>query len=165
MITSVFKSSFSIVLIVSASFVFYACNKSSDSSFNPSDNQFQWTYSGVAHTTTYDTAFLTSHGLGIIPISIIAGFQGPSNVISRRVEFNLTSFNTGIYSIGPSPSSPNRLSFIDDAGFNLNGVSGSLNITSNSNNYLTGNFTTTVSNGSGVTSELTGSFANMSIVN
>jgi hypothetical protein len=116
------------------------------------------------HTTTYDTAFLSGHGLAIIPISIIAGFQGVSNTISRRVEFNLTSFNVGSYNIGPLPGSPNRLSFIDDAGFNLNGISGTLNITANSNNYLTGNFSITMIDASSVTSQLTGSFANMSVV-
>jgi hypothetical protein len=162
--TSSLKSSFGIVLLLLGSFIFYACNKPDDSA-DQNNNQFQWTHKGVTHTTNiYDTAYITSQGLSMLPYMILAGKGLRINIIARSVLFHLSSFNVATYTIGPSGSA-NVLYFQDDAGNDLEGVSGTLVITSNSNNRMTGNFSVTVRDASLATSQLTGSFTDMPIVN
>jgi hypothetical protein len=152
------------VLLLMVSFIFYACNKADDSS-GQSNNQFQWTHKGVTHTTNiYDTAYITSRGLSILPYTILAGTGLRIYTIARRVQFQLSSFNVGSYTIGPSGSA-NILYFIDDDGFDLEGVSGTLVITSNSNNRMSGNFSVTLRDAYAVSTQLTGSFADMPVVN
>lgn len=75
---------------------------------------------------TLENAYLSQEGLAIIPYSIIAGYpRNSSNLIDSRVEFNLTNFSAGAYTIGPFPASPNKLTLIDDSGIVLEGISGS----------------------------------------
>jgi hypothetical protein len=162
--TGSIKYAFGFVLLLSVSIFFCACKKTEDSS-NGSGNQFQWTHKGVTHTTSiYDTAYISSRGLSILPYSILAGTELRIYTISRRVLFHLSSFNVGAYTIGP-PGAANVLDYIDDAGFDMVGVSGTLNITSNSNNRMTGNFSVTLRDASSVTSQITGSFTDMPVVN
>jgi|GEM_PF-6373411 len=86
-----------------------------------------------------------------------------SYTIQKRVEFNLTSFNAGTYTITSGSGAVNKLSYIDDAGFNLNGTSGILTVTANTGNKISGNFSASLVDGSSVTSQLSGSFSNMVI--
>lgn len=161
--TSSFKFSSCFVLLLVLSFVFYACNKGDDS-YGQNNNQFQWTHKGVTHTTIYDTAYITPQGLSILPYMILAGKGLRIYTIEKSVVFHLSSFNVGAYTIGPAGAA-NVLYFTDDAGFNLEGVSGTLNITTYSNSHITGSFSVTVRDGSAVTTQLTGSFTDMPVVN
>jgi hypothetical protein len=161
--TSSIKSSACFVLPLLVCFIFCACHKPYPSN-NQSTNQFQWTHKGVTHTTVYDTAYMTSQGLSALPYMLLAGTGLRIYTIARSVEFHLNSFNVGTYTIGPSGSA-NVLYFVDDNGFNLIGVSGTVNITAYSNSRITGNFSVTMLDGSAVTSQLTGSFTDMPVVN
>jgi hypothetical protein len=75
----------------------------------------------------------------------------------------LTSCNVGTYFINDGSVAFNRLTYKDDAGNTLLGAGGTLNITANSNNYISGNFFATLISGSGVPSQLTGNFTNMPV--
>ena len=158
--TMPFKSLICIVLL--GSFVFWSCSKSNDTSSQNIVNSFTWIHGGNTYKATIDTAFLGA-GYTITPFHIIAGFGTFPLGFNRRIDFHLTSFAVGAYTIVPSPATVNTLQYIDDAGFNLEGISGNLTITGNSNNLLSGNFSLTLINGSAVTSPMSGSFTNMSI--
>lgn len=148
------------VFLLLLSAILLCCNKS-DGAGQPADN-FTWTHKGVTHTTSINFAYLTTSGLGNPPFTILAGFPRAIS-FERRIQFYLTSFNTGAYTISGSPGAPNRLTYIDDMGDVLNGISGTLNITANTNNKLSGNFSTTVTDASSVNSQLTGSFTDITI--
>lgn len=156
------KPSLYISIAFSIALAFCACSKS-NSSASPGADNFIWLHNSVNHTTNLDTAFLSGYGLSIPPYTLIAGYPRPPFSFQVRVQFTLTSFDVGNYTINSSPTSPNRLTYTDDAGNDLNGTSGTLSITANNGNYLTGNFSTTVINASSVTSQLTGNFTNMPI--
>jgi hypothetical protein len=160
--TSSTSSSACFALLLLVCFIFYACTKPYPDNLQ-STNQFQWTHKGVTHNTVYDTAYLNSHGLSIPAFSIVAG-DLRINSIAPKVAFYLTAFNVGTFNIGPYATAANKLYFIDNAGFNLDAVSGNVNITTYYNSRITGNFSITVIDGSAVTSQLTGSFTDMPVV-
>lgn len=126
-------------------------------------NSFTWIHNDISHYTNLDTAYVSNGGLALFPYTIIAGENRPGYILFMRVEFNLTSFNAGTYTINAGSGSFNRLTYIDDAGNTLIGAGGTLTIIENSNNYLSGNFSATLINGSGVSSLLTGYFNNMPV--
>lgn len=138
---------------------FSSCKKSGDDQAN--SNSFTWIHNGINHTTKLDTAY-KSHS-SRPPYTIIAGEDKPGYIIFTRVEFNLTSFNTGIHIVNDGFGAFNRLTYADDAGNTLIGAGGTLNITANSNNYISGNFSATLITGAGVSSLLTGNFTNMPV--
>jgi hypothetical protein len=140
--------------------LFCACNKSNDQANN---NRFTWIHNGISHTTKLDTAYKSVGGLSLYQYSVIAGEKKAGYIIYTRVEFNLTSFNVGTYTVNDGSGMFNRLTYIDDGGNLLIGVGGTFNITSNSNNYISGNFAATLITGSGTPSQLTGNFSNMPI--
>ena len=75
---------------------------------------------------------------------------------------SLTSFNVGNYPFGGS--SGNVLRYVDSLGNPTdNAFSGSLNVTANDNNRMSGNFTATVKDISNVTHTTSGTFTNMPI--
>ena len=154
-----FKSFSYFVLIVST--LIFSCSKSGNTK-PPSTNSFTWTTGGKNYSATIDTAFLGTNILGT-PFHLSAGFGTFPSGYNGRIDFHLTSFNVGTYSITPSPATVNTLRYIDDAGFILEGISGALNITANSNNFLSGNFSITLINPSMVASQMTGSFTDVSI--
>jgi hypothetical protein len=156
-----FKAIFYLVLLSVVFIIFPSCGKS-DKPIPPSTNSFIWTTGGTNYTATIDTAFLGT-GYTITPFHIIAGFGTFPLGFERRIDFHLTSFNIGSYAIVSSAGSVNTLQYINDAGDDLEGISGTLNITANANNLLSGNFSVTLINSSAVTSPMTGSFTNMSI--
>ena len=160
-----FKPDFSFPAFILFSFLFSSCSKSTDSSPQVL-NSFVWIHQGVSHTATVDTAFVTGQGLALPPFAIIAGYPRPPYSYLARVEFDLSSFTVGNYSIGPNPNSPtNRLRYIADNGIILAGIGGSLHISAKTTNTMTGDFSVTVTDGINPTTEiLTGSFANMPIV-
>jgi len=156
------KFSLYLIVVLSGAIIFFACSKSKDQPASTADN-FTWLHSSTNHTTNLDTAFVSAYGVSIPAYTLIAGYPRLPNSFSVRVQFTLTSFNTGNYTITSGAAAPNRLTYIDDSGNILDGTSGTLTITANSNNYLSGNFSTTVINASSVTTQLTGSFTNMPI--
>lgn len=147
------------LFLVSASFVFSSCKKSND---KRSPVIFTWTHGGNTYNPSFSSAFLGT-GYTFTPFHIVAGFGTYPSGFVPRVDFHLTSFNTGTYTIAPSPATVNTLRYIDDGGFILEGISGTINITVNANNLLSGNFSVTLTDPSSATSSLTGSFANITI--
>ena len=138
---------------------FFSCKKSGNDQANT--NSFTWVHNNISHNTKLDTAYISHSGMA--PYTIIAGEKKPGYIIFVRVEFNLTSFNVGTYIVNDGSGAFNRLRYTDDAGNTLIGAGGTLNITANSNNYVSGNFSATLITGSGVSSLLTGNFTNMPV--
>jgi hypothetical protein len=140
--------------------VFYSCHKSND---DAAAGNFVWTYNGVTNSTNTDTAFVSVFSLAYPPYTIVAGFprSSSSSTIQKRVEFNLTSFATGTYTITSGAGAVNKMSYIDDVGNNLNGISGTITISTNAGNKISGNFSGVLVDGAAVNSQLSGSFTNM----
>jgi hypothetical protein len=145
---------------VSILIVFYSCKKSSDDgNTTPAPvSSFTWTYNGNTYIASLDTAYQFS--IPLSPYSIIA-INGTnfSTSFTRKILFKLSSFNIGAFTIS---SGGNSLRYVDDGGNDLFGTSGTLNITANASNRLTGNFSCTMT-GSPGTFTVTGQFANVSI--
>jgi hypothetical protein len=80
---------------------------------------------------------------------------------NRKIYFILTSFNPGDFNIVPGTGS-NKLEYIDELGFGHSGVSGTLSITSNANNLMSGNFSATIAGPSG-NEPISGSFTNVPV--
>lgn len=137
----------------------YSCKKSNDdSNTTPPASSFTWSYNGNTYIASLDTAYQFS--IPSLPYSIVAVNGTNFNTsFTRKIHFKLSSYNTGAFTIG---SGGNSLRYVDDGGNDLFGTSGTLNITSNANNRLTGNFSCTMS-GSPGTYTVTGQFANVSI--
>jgi hypothetical protein len=154
--TALFKHIFYIAFLFVILVFFGSCKKD-----HANSNSFTWVHNNISHTTTLDTAYI-SHASRPHD-TIIAGENKPGYIIFQRVEFNLTSFNVGTYIINDGSGAFNRLTYTDDGGYTLIGAGGTLNITVNSNNYMSGNFSATLITGAGVSSLLTGNFTNMPI--
>ena len=140
-----------------------SCNKSSNGISTPTSSSFTWTYEGSSYTVTSDTAYQYNNNPTTYQI-FVSPNSGFLFNINRKLSFNLSSFNVGQYNIQPIISQLNSFQFIDDTGLVLLGISGTLNITSNSNNLLSGNFSFILINPSGGTKPISGSFSNMTIV-
>ena len=138
-------------------FLLSSCGKS-DNPDNPTISRFTWTYLGVNYTANQDTGYINN--VGPTP-TIVAGTGSNFLTFTRRFYFILTSFNPGTYSLAGVPA-PNNFMYIDDAGFNHGGTSGSLTITANSNNRMSGNFSGMMTGPSG-TNPVSGDFTNMFI--
>ena len=145
-----------LVLLFSIPFLFFQCDK--DDMINNSQHVFTWNFQGNNYSASLDTAY--TQGFGMSPFYIVAinGTHFVTN-FNRKIEFTLTSFNPGVYTIS---SSTNRLTYIDDAGFNWSGISGTLNINSNANNQMSGSFNATMT-GPSSTAPITGSFQNVPV--
>jgi hypothetical protein len=150
-------NAFSVLLLMSL-FLLSSCKKSNDAD----QGSFTWTHAGKTFQPPVYAAYLGT-GYTFTPFHIIAGFGNFPSGFDRRVDFHLTSFTVGSYTIVLSPSTANTLDYIDDAGFNLAGTSGTLNITANANNRMSGNFSVTVINPAMATSLMTGSFTDITI--
>jgi hypothetical protein len=145
--------------LISLLFFLSDCKKSNDTL---ETNGFNWTTGGKSYNAAIFKAF-SGTGYTITPFHIIAGFGNFPTGFNRRVDFHTSSFNVGSFTIVPSPNTVNTLQYIDDLGNNMEGISGTLNITSNSNNFISGDFSVTLINASMATSTMTGSFTNISI--
>jgi hypothetical protein len=145
-------------LLLTGLLLLSSCKKSNDAG----QGSFTWTHAGKTFQPPVYAAYLGT-GYTFTPFHIIAGFGNFPSGFDRRVDFHLTSFAVGSYTIVLSPSTANTLEYIDDAGFNLAGTSGNLNITANANNRMSGNFSVTVINPAMATSLMTGSFTGITI--
>ena len=135
-------------LLISFCSFYLSCTKSNDAS----EHSFKWTFRDTTYIAKSDTAFLS--GVSSMPI-LVASDKMNVNYLNVRVSITAISFNEGSYNFGENN---NRLRYIDNEGYDLDGGSGILNITSNKNNLLSGNFSATVIQPSGPTYTITGSF-------
>ena len=134
---------------------FTACKKSNDTNYS---NSFTWTFTGTNYIANFKTAYQTSIGSGPL---IVAG-MGTSEISSGTgPRISLTSLNTGTYNFGTG--STNVFRYVNDAGEALGVTSGTLNITENSNNHLSGNFSAILIDISSTTNTLTGTFSGIDI--
>lgn len=116
--------------------LYSSCNK--DTSDNKHESRFTWTYDGKTYTAKQDTAYTA----GIGAPSIIAGLNTALFDRGSGPRINLNGLTVGSYTFGSG--SGNSFLFIDDSGNNISGISGTLNITGNANNLLSGNFNVTL---------------------
>jgi hypothetical protein len=136
--------------------IFSSCSKKNDST---PEARFTWTHEGVSYTATMSGAYEQSVALAPYQIIGIIGTNFNTN-FTTRVAFSLTSFNTGSYAI--AGTGPNRLSFVATNGNGYAGVGGQITITSNSNGFISGNFSVTVNTPSPNTI-LSGNFSNIPV--
>ena len=127
----------------------FSCSKSGSSA----NNNFTWTYGNTNYKANFNAAYLQS--LGGNPI-IVAGTGAALHTLAIGPRFTVSSLNVGTYNFN---TSPNSMFYIEDQGNNLAAVTGTINITSNAGNLLSGNFSATLSNSINVT----GSFMNVPI--
>lgn len=132
-----------------------SCKKSDDSKFP--DSYFIWTFEGQTYISDIDS----SYKLGLGQWSIMAGNGTTMHSLSREIAFVLSSVNVGTYSFGSG--SPNHMGYINDFGTYFPVSSGTMNITANSNNIVSGNFSVNVGNASTGIKPISGSFYNISI--
>lgn len=90
--TTLIKEACFIVFLFVIGVFFGSCKKD-----QAANNSFTWVHNNISHTATLDTAYISQSGRA--PYSIIAGENRPGYIIFVRVEFNLTSFNVGTYTV------------------------------------------------------------------
>ncbi|HMK03422.1 MAG TPA: hypothetical protein VK489_04495 [Ferruginibacter sp.] len=137
-------------------FIFISCNKSDDS--QDESSSFTWTWSAITYNGNFKEAYLQS--LSVTPV-IIAGMGTSLQSPGTGPRISLNSFNVGSYNLVSGIA--NTISFVAPNGDNLQSTSGTLTITSNSNNKMNGNFSATLINAVGLNSSLIGSFTNLRI--
>ncbi len=144
-------------LVLAAPIVLLSCGKDNGSNNNKPASQFTWTYEGMTYTAKTDTAY-NSAPIYTSPAPVILATQGSRFYApSPELYIYLASLTPGTY--GFTGSGTNQLHYVDPLGFDRDGVSGSLNISSNASNRLAGNFSITLTNGK----VLTGTFSNVPI--
>ncbi len=144
-------------LLLAGPIVLLSCGKDTGSNNNTPASSFTWTYEGMTYTAKTDTAF-NSTPIYTFTAPVILATQGSRFYApSPELYIFLASLTPGTY--GFTGSGTNQLNYIDPLGFNRDGVSGSLNITSNASSRLAGNFSITLTNGK----ILNGSFSNVPI--
>lgn len=120
-------------------FLFSTCNKSGDS--QNGSGSFTWTWNGTNYTGNFKEAFLQS--LSTTPI-IISGTGPAVHTVGTGPRITVNSLNVGTYNLGGGIT--NYISFIAPNGDNLQSTTGTLNIITNSNRKLSGNFSATLIN-------------------
>jgi len=134
-----------------------ACSKKSNNGNIAPVSSFTWTYEGQTYTAKTDTAY-NSPPIYTGTAPVILATQGSRFFApSPELTIFLTSLSQGTYIF--TGSGTNQCHYIDPLGFDRDGVSGTMNITSNNNSRLAGNFSITLTN----SQVLTGSFNNVPI--
>ena len=118
-------------------FLFLSCKKSDDLSSLP--NSFSWTFNGTEIKTSLDSGYHNFSGDAVI----IAKSQTDPNSLNERMLIILPSFIAGTYTFGTGVST---LKYVDQTGNAHYAILGSLVITRNQNNLLTGSFSATLTN-------------------
>ena len=144
-------------LLLAAPVFFYSCKKNDPGA----RNSFTWEHTGNSHSTTLDTAYIAHPSRH--PYTLVNKEKRPGYTIYRRVEFNLTSFSKGSYTINDGNGAYNRLAYVDDADTVHIGVFGTIQITASNNQFISGTFSARLIKGSGVQSDLTGQFTNVPV--
>lgn len=140
-----FTTLFFIIFILS-------CGKSNDPQFW----SFNWTHKTVSHSATSADAYITQVALGKGPNQIKADISGSS--LNYRVSMYLSSLSPNSY---PVSLTSNKFDYIDDAGDHLAGVQGTVTISSETDNKLSGSFSVKLINMNYDTTLITGSFINI----
>jgi len=132
-----------------------SCNKDTHSNDSSS---FTWTHQNVFHSATSADAYISQAGLGVGPNQILAFVttSGPN----YRVSIRLSSLNPNSYAVSLTS---NKLDYVDDLGNNLAGAQGSVTISSNANNKLSGSFSVKLINASFDTTAFIGLFTNITV--
>ena len=137
--------------------IFLACNKSdSNNLITPS---FVWSIDGNSYTANV----IEAHTNGTGGPRVIFGDIGTNSfTFERGVDLIITSFDIGSYQY-QSPMT-NLIRYKNDPNLIAGSINTTVNITDNSNNLLSGNFSGLVSNMPGVTRSISGSFKNIAIL-
>jgi hypothetical protein len=149
MITRVPKSVFVITLLILVITIFDSCKKSADDSLA----SYTWTYGSSNFVANFKGAYLTS--ISANP-NIYAGMGTTLYASGMGPRMTISSLNVNTYNFVVSP---NSFIYIDDMGNVLGLLSGSVTITSNSNNRISGHFSVTLFNNVVVT----GNFVNVPV--
>ena len=136
-----------IILLLIPLLVLLSCDKDKESS-----GSFTWNYDGSNFIANFKAAYSSSMGQ-----PFIIGGLGSSISPGSGPRIYVISFNPGVYNFGGIV--PNSLNFVDQLGFDINAIGGGVNITSNSNNKLSGNFSASLANGK----TITGNFSELPI--
>jgi len=144
-----------IITLASLSSLIASCSKKSSSDNTPTTNSFTWNYNGTKYTATLDSAYEFSYpGSQHYVVAIIgSNFQ---TSFTKRIAFNLPSFNAGTYTIS---TSGNKFLYAENNGLDEFGNSGTITIGAYQNNKLSGSFSCNFP-GSVV---ITGSFTNVPV--
>jgi hypothetical protein len=138
------------LLIIAA---MYSCNKRNDVG-NPWN--FSWSHKGTNYHASKADAYISPFDLSLGPNQVVA--YVPS-MPSYKLSIKLTSLNPGTYSIGAG----NNIGYIDEAGFELQGVEGTVTIQANASNQLSGSFSAKLLQSPSDTTVINGSFINISL--
>lgn len=144
-----------IAIICALTLVLLSCSKDSNTS-NDSWG-FTWTHENVRHMATEAAAYATQAGVGMGSNQIIATMGTGSQ---SRVSIQLSSFDPNSY---PVSVSTNRFDYVDDAGNDLRGAAGTVTISANSGNKLSGDFSVKLINPASDTTLITGSFTDINV--
>jgi hypothetical protein len=144
-------------LLISVGFL--SCSKpGSNNTSNTSPVNFTWSYNGNNYTATMAEAYTNGSGPWVIAAVIGPNFF----TFERRVDFDLTSFNTGTYQF-QSPNT-NLIRYMNEPSLPAGSVNTTINITSNSGNLLSGNFSGLMNDNSSVNKPISGTFTNVPII-
>ena len=136
-----------LIIIFFTAILGLSCDKDND------DANFNWTYLGQNYTANFANAYSASMGAPYIVGGLGSSISSPGS--GPRI--NVISFAPGVYTFGGIV--PNSLNFVDPQGFDIPALDGSVNITTNNDNRLSGNFSATLGN----VQMVTGSFTNVRI--
>ena len=136
-----------LLIILIAAITVLSCEKDKD------DANFTWTFLGQNYTANFANAYSASMGAPLIIGGLGTSISSPGS--GPRI--NVISFAPGVYTFGGIV--PNSLNYVDPQGFDLPALGGSVTITSNNDNKLSGNFSATLGN----VQTITGSFTNVRI--
>ena len=146
-----------IAIICCLTLILLSCNKDNNDNSNDSWS-FTWTHENVIHMATEAAAYITQAGVGMGSNQIIANIGTPG--AQPRVSILLTSLNPDTY---PVSVNTNRFDYVDDAGNDLRGAAGTVTISANSGNKLSGDFSVKLINPSSDTTMITGSFTDINV--
>ena len=144
-----------IAIIFNLMLTILSCNKDNDSNDSWS---FNWAHQNVSHSATSADAYISQAGLGLGPNQIVATIS--SSGPNYRASMRLSSLSPNSY---PVSLTSDKFDYVDDSGNNLAGAQGTVTISSNSNNKLSGSFSVKLINASSDTTGITGSFTNVNL--
>lgn len=126
-----------------------SCKKSSQDD----TSNFTWTYQGTTFTAGSHKAYV--YTMATHPI-ILAGKGQSVTSSTLTVGITVSAFTPGTYTV--TNSGANTVYFVDDAGFDHWGTSGTVTITSYSNNRISGSFSAIIQGPGGSSQPISGSF-------
>jgi len=150
-----------LITMIAIVITFCSCSKKVDPApVKVTGNNFTWAYRGSSYSADISIANLYS----MAPKPIIVAYN-KTNVPFPNYKLAITviSFNVGSYTLSGSSNSRNSFYYVDNDGHELLCKGGSLIITANSNNLISGNFSVSVIDPFKVTRTITGSFTNTPI--